>query len=153
MRDPISTSEDCYSSNPPTSGRHLADQRSVEIVAGRFINIPPNPDVYPPDVFIPRAAIPALLSRGGVFVGWNCPEIDAVCAERITALAVVLRDLIDNQDNRVVMAHDSDLLPGEIALAAWTRVDRFSYTLFVAGRVTKFVAAHSCRYDPEGFCR
>jgi hypothetical protein len=53
---------------------------------------------------------------------------------------------------RVVMARFSDLPPDTIGMASWTRVDTFAASDFDAERVSAFIRAHSCRYDPEGFC-
>lgn len=146
---------DCHLSNPPSSGQHLNVQRNVDVGGGNVINIPPDPDVYPDDIEIPREAIAHIEEHAGVFVGWNCADGDTACTDVIEQLKDLVNDRIDNHDNRVVMAHDLDLPIGTIGLAAWTRVLDFSYTDWDAqkGEVEDFIATHSCRYDPEGFCR
>jgi len=53
---------------------------------------------------------------------------------------------------RVVMAPDSDLSPDTVGLASWTRYDTFAAADYTDGRVRDFIKAHSCRFDPEGFC-
>jgi uncharacterized protein DUF3105 len=143
----------CYASNPPTSGWHLPPQRNAEVAPGAFISIPPDPDVYPPDIEIPREAIPHILEHAGVFVGYDCADGDAACQDVVEQIERVVNDRIDNHNDRVVMARDSDLPVGTIGLAAWTRVDTFSYTEFTQDRVAGFIGTHSCRFDPEGFCR
>jgi hypothetical protein len=45
-----------------------------------------------------------------------------------------------------------DLDADTIALASWTRVDSFDAAEYGDGRVREFIRAHSCRFDPEGFC-
>src|SRR5439155_13458732 len=142
----------CYASNPPTSGRHLNVQRHVDLGNGEFINVPPDPDVYPPDVEIPREAIPHILEHAGVFVGYNCADGDPECERVASRLADIVNDRLDDHHERVVMAHDNDLPPGEIGLASWTRVDRFEVSNFSDDRVIRFISLNSCRYDPEGFC-
>jgi len=59
----------CYLSNLPSSGEHLGVQRNVDLGGGLMINIPPDPDVYPHDIEIPRDSIPHILEHAGVFVG------------------------------------------------------------------------------------
>jgi hypothetical protein len=71
---------------------------------------------------------------------------------RVERIKDVVNDRIVNHNDRVVMAHDNDSPEGEIGIAAWTRVDYASYADFTDDRVTQFIAAHSCRFDPEGFC-
>jgi hypothetical protein len=144
---------DCYSSNPPSTGKHLPPQRNVEVAPGARINLPPDPDVYPPDIEIPREAIPHILEHAGVFVGYNCDGSDLACEEVVDEeVARIVNDRIDD-NKRVVMARDSDLPVDTIGLASWTRVDTFGYAEFTEGRVVDFIDTHSCRFDPEGFCR
>lgn len=64
----------------------------------------------------------------------------------------VVNDRIDNFDDRVAMARDTDLPVGEIGLSSWTRVMDFTYQDYDEDAVVEFISAHSCRYDPEGFC-
>jgi hypothetical protein len=143
----------CYASNPPSSGKHLPPQRNADLGNGVRINIPPDPDVYPPDIEIPREAIPHILEHAGVFVGYNCAEGDTACTDVVERVTRVVNNRIDNHNNRVVLAHDSDLPVGAIGMSAWTRVDTFPYADFSDDRVSRFIAAHSCRFDPENFCR
>jgi hypothetical protein len=146
---------DCYLSNPPTSGTHLNVQRNVDVGGGNVINIPPDPDVYPAGVEIPRDAIPHLLEHAGVFVGYNCKDGDSDCQAAIEKLASLVNNRIDNNDNRVAMAEDKDLPEGTIGLASWTRVMDFPATGFDAnkGDIERFIGKNSCRFDPEGFCK
>src|SRR5207249_4969317 len=62
---------DCYASNPPAGGHHLAVLNKVDVGNGNFIKIPPDPNVYPPDIDVPREGIPHILEHAGVFVGYN----------------------------------------------------------------------------------
>jgi hypothetical protein len=143
---------DCYNSNPPSSGEHLGVQRNVDIGDGIVINIPPDPDVYPPEVEIPRDAIPHILEHAGVFVGYHCADGDTACEDVVQLVADIVNDRIDNHDNRVVMARDTDLPVGELGLAAWTRVLNLKYEDYDEDAIVDFIATHSCRFDPEGFC-
>lgn len=152
--DPGGAGDECYNSNPPSSGEHLGVQRNVDLGDGLTLSqIPANPGVYPPDVEMPRNSIPHILEHAGVFIGYGCAEGDTGCAGVVAELEDVANERIDTFDERIVMARDSDLLPGTIALAAWTRVDSFPYAEYTAERVTRFTSTHSCRIDPEGFCR
>jgi hypothetical protein len=144
---------DCYNSNPPSSGRHLGVQRNVDIGGGLVVNIPPDPDVYPHDVEIPRDAIPHILEHAGVYVGWNCAEGDQACLDTVQQVEDLVNQRIDNNDDRVVMSIYKDLPEGTIGLASWTRTMVFPYAEYVEDAVADFVGTHSCRFDPEGFCR
>ena len=141
----------CYASNPPSSGWHLPPQRNVEVAPGARINIPPDPDVYPSDIEIPREAIAHILEHAGVFVGYNCTEGDVSCGDVIAQLERAVNDRIED-GKRVVMARDSDLPAGTIGMSSWTRVETFAYQDFTEDPVVAFIDAHSCRFDPEGFC-
>jgi hypothetical protein len=137
----------CYASNPPTSGLHLAVQRGVRLPSGDRINLPPDPNVYPFE--IPRESIPHIQEHAGVFVGYNC-DSDA-CSDAVEHLrTVVLEELALGA--RVVMAPSSDLPLGTFGLAAWTRIDAFPAGEYSDDRARAFIKAHSCRFDPEGFC-
>ena len=50
------------------------------------------------------------------------------------------------------MARDTDLPLDAIGMSSWTRVDTFQSRKLTDERVVDFIDAHSCRYDPEGFC-
>jgi hypothetical protein len=147
--DPDAISGHCYASNPPTSGTHLPVQRGVLLADGNRLNIPPDPGVY--DFQIPREAIPHIEEHAGVYVGYNCnnnPDCDRT-TER-------LKDLVTQEISlgaRVVLSPDPDLADDTIGLAAWTRVDAFPASDYTDSRVRDFIKAHSCRFDPEGFCK
>ena len=144
-----------YDSNPPSSGRHLNVQRNVDVGGGKAINIPSDPDVYPPEIEIPRDSIPHILEHAGVFAGYNCKVGDNDCQAVAEQLKDLVNGRIDNHDSRVVLAHDNDLPEGTIGLSSWTRVLNFPYTEWdqQKGTVTKFISTHACRFDPENFCR
>jgi hypothetical protein len=144
--------QECYTSNPPSSGQHLNVQRNADIGGGIRVNIPPDPDVYPPDVQIPRDAIPHILEHSGVFVGYNCPDDNQECQDAVSDLEDLVNDRIDNHDDRVVMANDGDLPEGTIAAASWTRVMSVPFAEYDRGEFEDFIGTHSCRFDPEGFC-
>jgi len=142
---------DCHNSNPPSSGQHLGVQRNIDIGGGKVINIPPDPDVYPHDVEIPRDAIAHALEHAGVYIGWNCADGDQACLDTVQQVEDLANQHIDDND-RVVMAINLDLPVGEIGVASWTRVLRFPYAEYDEGAVSNFISTHSCRFDPEGFC-
>lgn len=139
--------EDCYASNPPTSGLHLPVVRDADLGGGNIVNIPPDPGIY--EFEFPREAIPHLQEHAGVFLGYRCtgPDCEAT-VERTRALVGEELSL----GARVVMAPTSDLAEDTMALASWTRIDTFSLEEFDEARVRDFIKAHSCRFDPEGFC-
>jgi hypothetical protein len=128
-------------------------ENGADIGNGNSINIPPDPDVYPPDIEIPRDAIPHLLEHAGIFIGYNCPDGDGDCQAVVDDLADLTNDRIDNNRDRVVLANDPELPEGTIGVAAWTRVMNFPYQEYDRGAVTEFIRAHSYRFDPEGFER
>ena len=141
-------STDCYASNPPTSGLHLPVQGTVLLEGGHRLRIPPDPGIY--DFAIPREAIPHLEEHAGVYLGYRC-ESDScnTTVERV-------KDLVDQEISlgaRVVMSPDPDLDPDTIALASWTRFDSFDASDYNDDRVRLFIKAHSCRFDPEQFCK
>ena len=137
----------CYASNPPSSGLHLPVTRGAELPGGQVIDLPPPAGVYAFE--IPREAIPHWQEHGGVFAGYRCRS--AVCDALVADLASMVEDQI-GAGRRVIMAPDSDLAEDTIALASWTRVDVMSPAEFSRDRVSSFIEAHSCRYDPENLC-
>jgi hypothetical protein len=145
---------DCYLSNPPTSGKHIGVLRGVDVGGGNIINIPPDPDVYPDDVEIPRDAIAHIQEHSGVFVGWNCKSGDTACTDAAQKLKDLVNSRIDNHDDRVVMAHDNDLPEGTFGLASWTRVLNVPASDWDNQKslIEKFISVNACRFDPEGFC-
>lgn len=143
---------DCFTTNPPSSGRHLNVQRGIEVQPGVVYNIPPDPNVYDPDIEIPRDAIPHLLEHAGVFVGYNCEDGDQACQEVVERLSDLVDDRIENHDDRVVLARDTDLPVGTIGASSWTRVLNMRYEDYDEDAVRDFIGTHSCRFDPEGIC-
>lgn len=144
--------DDCYTSNPPSSGAMLGGGRRVEVIPGALMDLPPAPNVYPRDIDLPREAIPHSIEHAGVFVGYNCGAEDEACWRVVDEIEDIANNRIDNYDDRVTMGYFSDLPVGQIGLSAWTRYDRFPYTEFDKERVERFIGTHSCRYDEEGFC-
>lgn len=148
-----SVATDCYASNPPSSGEHLNVQNNVDLGNGFILtHIPPDPDVYPDQVDIPREMIPHILEHAGVFVGWNCKSGDTACTDVVKEIKSVVNGRIDVNKNRVVMAHDPDLVEGTIGLSSWTRWEQFSYKDYKQGNLVAFISKNSCRVDWEGFC-
>jgi hypothetical protein len=144
---------DCYNSNPPSSGQHLGVQRNVDVTGtGVFMNIPADPDVYEDDVLIPREAVAHILEHAGVFVGYNCAASDQACLDVVEQLKDLVNDRIDNNNDRVVMAHYLDLPEGEIGVSSWTRALNMKAAEYDQNAVEDFIGTHSCRFDPEGFC-
>jgi hypothetical protein len=144
--------DNCYATNPPSSGRHLNVQRGIDVGGGAVVNIPPDPDVYPPDVKIPREAIPHLLEHAGVYVSYHCAEGDTACQDVVDQMTDLVNDRIDNHDDRVVLANDDDLPVGIIGLSSWTRWDQFPYGEYDEEYVERFIDVNACRFDPEGYC-
>ena len=142
---------DCHNANPPASGEHLGVQRNVDIGDGKIINIPPDPDVYPRDVEIPRDAIAHILEHAGVYVGWNCAEGDQACLDVVTQVEDLVNIRIDNHGDRVVMSIDLDLPIGTIGASAWTRVLNVKYEEYDESVLEDFIGTHACRYNPESF--
>jgi hypothetical protein len=143
----------CYNSNPPSSGEHLNVQANVEVAEGIILpRIPPDPNVYPADVIIPREAIPHILEHAGVFVGYHCADGDQACQDVVSRLTDLVNDRIDNHDDRVVMGNDPDLPEGTIGASSWTRVLNMTVAEYDENAVEDFIATHECRFDPEGFC-
>jgi len=145
---PGAVSDDCYASRPPTSGLHVPVQRAARLSRGVTTLIPPDPGIYEFD--LPREVVPHIQEHAGVFVGYNCASDG--CRDAVKRL----RDVVGQElsiGGRIVMTPFSDLDPDTIALASWTRVDTFDAASFDPARVRDFIKAHSCRYDPEDFCR
>jgi hypothetical protein len=138
--------DDCYASNPPTSGLHLPVARNV-VIDGTTLTLPPDPGIYA--VEIPREAIPHIQEHAGVFVGYNC--VSPACEQTLGRLRTDVQLQLD-RGRRVIMAPDSDLQDDTMALASWTRFDAFPADDYTEGRVRAFIEAHSCRFDPEGVC-
>lgn len=146
---------DCYLSNPPSSGKMLGMEGLADIGGGISLKLPPDPDVYPRDVEIPRNSITHLEEHSGVFAGWNCADGDQACLDVVGALEKLANKRIDNYDDRVVVAKDLDLPVGTIGLASWTRVMDLPYTDWdqQKSEVERFIARNSCRYNLEGLCK
>lgn len=137
----------CYASKPPSSGLHLPVQQNARLDGGVRADLPPNPGVY--NFEFPRETIPHLQEHAGVFVGYNCVS-DGCRQAAEDATVIVQRQL--SLGARVVLAPFSDLDEDTFGLASWTRVDTFSAGDYDDDRVRRFIEAHSCRFDPEGFC-
>ena len=144
---PGQVTNECYASRPPTSGLHVPVTRNALLPDGSRIDLPPDPGVY--DVRVPREAIPHIQEHAGVYVGYSCRS-DACRAAVERAKAVVEEQL--GSGARVVMAPSDDLPGDTFGIASWTRYDAFDVGRYDDERLRAFIEAHSCRYDPEGFC-
>ncbi len=144
----------CYDSNPPSSGTHLNVQNKVDLGNGVTLpRIPPDPNVYPSDIEIPREAIPHILEHAGVFVGYNCKSGDSACDDGVKQLTDLVNARIDNHNDRVVMSRDTDLPENTIGMSSWTRALDMSVADFDKNAVERFINVNSCRFDPEGSCK
>jgi hypothetical protein len=144
--DEDNITNNCYASNPPTSGLHLPVAQSI-VIDSEIIRLPPDPGIY--DIEVPREAIPHLQEHAGVFVGYNCES--AECSDAVRQLRIVVNNEL-RRGARVIMAPDTDLNSDTIAFAAWTRVDSMPAADYDDARARDFIETHSCRFDPEGFC-
>jgi hypothetical protein len=140
--------DNCYASNPPTSGLHLPVQGMVLLPDGNALKVPPDPGIYAFEA--PREAIPHIQEHAGVYIGYNC--VSAACDAAVGRLTEVVTQRLAN-GARVVMSPDGDLAEDTIGLATWTRVDVFPALDFTEERAGLFIDAHSCRFDPEAFCQ
>lgn len=138
----------CYASKPPSSGLHLPVQQNLRLDGGARVDLPPNPGVY--NIEFPREMIPHLQEHAGVFVGYNC--VSDACREAVEEATLVVQQQL-SLGARVVFAPFGDLDEDTFGLASWTRVDTFAASEYADERVRAFIQAHSCRFDPEGFCR
>lgn len=139
---------ECYASNPPTSGLHLPVQQLVVLPGGHRLKMPPDPDIY--DFAVPREAIPHIEEHAGVYVGYHC--VSDACGQAVERLKDLVRQEL-SLGARVVMSPDPDLQVDTVALASWTRVDTFAAPDYDDARARSFIKAHSCRFDPEHFCK
>jgi hypothetical protein len=139
--------ENCYASNPPTSGRHIGVLNGVRLPGGQTVRIPPDPGIY--GYAFPKEAIPHIEEHAGVFVGYDC--VSAGCEEVVDVIRIIVEERLAEGD-RLVMAPYADLPDERIGLAAWTRYTVFTPTEFNEDRIREFIATHSCRVDYENLC-
>jgi hypothetical protein len=123
--------EDCYASNPPTSGPH----DPVPVQRGIY------DDPQPKEKMIHN------MEHAGVIIWYNCTDCDEVVDE----LKDIALDFLDD-GKQLVMSPYPEMEPNTIALTGWTRLDKFSVDEFDEGRVRDFIETHECRFDPENFC-
>lgn len=112
-----------YNSNPPTSGPHYKD--------------PADWGVYREE--IPDQVLIHNLEHGGIWIAYT-PGIDP-------AIISALEEIAKEYDRKVIMtpraANDAD-----IAVAAWSRLDKFPVAEFSQDRVHRFIRAYRNR-GPE----
>lgn len=137
----------CYASNPPSSGLHMGVMGDYVLADGSTVDIPPPPGVY--DVALPRESIPHMLEHAGVYVGYNC--LSQACQDAARRLTDLVAQQVD-AGKRVVLAPSPDLAVDTFGMSAWTRVFVLGATEYNDSLILGFIDAHSCRFDPEGFC-
>lgn len=112
-----------YNSNPPTSGPHASNDAEWGVYDKELSD----------DVLIHN------LEHGGIWISYK-PGIDP---EAVSKIALIAKEF----GRKVIMApraaNDAD-----IALAAWTRLDKFSAAEFSEDRVRRFIKAYINR-GPE----
>jgi len=84
-------------------------------------------------------------------VGYNCKSGNSACEDVVKKLTDMVNDRIDNHSDRVVMAHDSDLIENTIGASSWTRVLNETIDNFNISDFEKFISKNSCRFNPESF--
>jgi hypothetical protein len=57
-----------------------------------------------------------------------------------------------NSERFLVVTPFPEMQEETIAITAWSRRDEFSASDYTRGRLQRFLNAHECRFDPEGFC-
>jgi hypothetical protein len=123
-----------YFSNPPTSGWHLP-----------ALN---RPGVY--TQLLPPEAVAHFLEHAGVWVLYTCPS---GCEEVVQGLQRIVTAEVARGRPVALAPYAAREQPKQrINLVAWQyllALDEFDETA-----VTQFIAAHACRYNPEGgpFC-
>lgn len=121
--------DDCYASNPPTSGPHSST--SVEW------GIYSEPQ--------PREKLIHNMEHGGVIVWYNCDD----CEEVIADLTDILADYHSSDPHRLMTPYP-DMEEDTIAITSWTRIDKFRVEDYTPERVKRFIDAHEGRFNPEG---
>ena len=111
------THQHTYSSNPPTSGPHFPSTAEWGIYKEE----------------LPDETIIHNLEHGGIWISYK-PDIKPEIKKK-------LEDFYDKWGRKVIVTprlkNDSD-----IALAAWTRLDKFSATEYSEERIEKFIRAY-----------
>lgn len=139
--------EDCYASNPPTSGQHIGVMSGVPLEGGQTVRIPPDPGIY--SYAFPKEAIPHIEEHAGVFVGYNCTS--DTCEAVVERLKLIVEEQLD-EGERVIMAPYPDLPSERIAFASWTRYRVVTVAEFRDEIAREFIEVHSCRIDYENLC-
>jgi len=121
----------CYASNPPTSGPHNASPASWGI--------------HEADHPVPKEDFLHNMERGGVVVAYNC----AGCEDVVNSLREIVGAYADG-GRLVVLTPYPEMELDTIALASWSRLDKFSISEFEQDRVRRYVEAHERRFNPEG---
>lgn len=113
-----------YNSNPPTSGPHFPQWAPCKVSADP----------------VPDGSLVHSLEHGAVAILYR-PELE-------TALLVRLAKIVEADPSKLLLAPYPGLTGGDIALAAWTNLDKFAATEFSEDRVKAFISAFRDR-GPE----
>lgn len=125
----------CYASNPPTSGPHSGTSA--------------RPGIYDDSNPVPKENFVHNLEHTGVVLLYNCTN----CDETVQKLRDIFQGYLkDSRSQALVMTPYKEMEPETIALASWSRLDKFPVSEFDESRVRRFIEVHECRFDPEGFC-
>lgn len=116
-----------YTSNPATSGPHLAPI--------------PKPGVYTQ----PKRDedLGHFMEHGGLWVLYNCPD---GCPADVERLQELVNKAIDN--GRPVALAPFPTMPARFAVVAWQYL--LTQDELDSKQITNFIDRHQCRYNPEG---
>jgi Protein of unknown function (DUF3105) len=116
-----------YTSNPATSGPHLAPLPK----AGIYVQPKRNEELG------------HFMEHGGVWVLYNCPD---GCPEDVEQLTKIVNDA--NNRNRPVALAPFPTMDTKFAVVAW----QYLLTLdeLNTKEINNFIDRHQCRYNPEG---
>ncbi len=119
----------CYTSNPPTSGRHADSPAQFKVLD--------NP--------APRENLVHSMEHGAVVVWYNTDD-----PELIDELASIVNEALDRR-RLTVMSFYPDMEPDTVAFTAWTRLDKMPASEFTRERLQDFIEEHQRRFNPEGY--
>lgn len=120
---------ECYHSNPPTSGIHAPSATALGVLA--------NPAT--------KEQLVHSMEHGAVVV-WHNTRDEAVIGE---LRAIVQAALAERR--LVVMSAYAGMEAETIAVTSWTRIDKFPVSQFTPRRVRQFIEINERRFNPEGF--
>jgi hypothetical protein len=128
---------------PPTGGPHWGSSRCGDDpeAAPAFCG-PVAPGFYlePWDA----ESLVHTMEHTGVVVWYNSTDEDVI--DELQRFAG------QNSERFLVVTPFPEMQEETIAITAWSRRDEFSASDYTRGRLQRFLNAHECRFDPEGFC-